>query len=594
LNKLNTSALILLSVFVFIPTTAHATPSDWYNNDWQFAKVLTFNSSVINGSHVDFPALINITDSELAASAASDGLDILFTNINNNTKLDHEVEQFDSSNGWLTAWVKIPILSTNNDNKIVMYYNDTGSNGQQNNTNAVWENYHLVLHMGERLEDVSGNNIDCVNVGTSQQTGMINGYRLFDGINDYISCDDSYLDLVIERDVERSHSLWFYPDSTIAGTDNIISKGTFGSTYPDDQRFNIEWRTPQADTRVCLRQTPSMTYVCYWTDSVGSVSGFDKWYMHADGWQDYDNSGAMFRNEWSSFRNGTCVLEHTATTNGLNPCGMTDQDWTNAFTNNTNPFTIGCGHTGASCFDGRMDELRISKINYYEDWYNTEYNMKLSSDKDQWITVGNQGTNPSPDYDTINIKLADRFQNHIAVVTNTDITTDLDIGLDIPVEIPITGNIEFLDSSFGIQDNGVLCLFDGRVKVTASIHVTNSGAQRSNQFFQVALNGEQLPQIGASGYIRGYPTTAHGESSLHVSTVFECEVGDLITLTAEQEGVNSDTHMSRVGSSIMIVERIQTSRCSVKHGRIPTRSTKTQGYQGKTKGFRFGIIGFRQ
>ena len=73
--------------------------------------------------------LVDITDSDLAAHAQSTGNDILFTSSDGVTKLAHEIEIYTSATGRLTAWVKVPTLSTSADTVIYMYYGNASANG---------------------------------------------------------------------------------------------------------------------------------------------------------------------------------------------------------------------------------------------------------------------------------------------------------------------------------------------------------------------------------------------------------------------------------------------------------------------------------
>src|SRR6185436_6040761 len=87
----------------------------WYatGGNWGYRKTITINHiKVPNTNQTDFPVLIDVTDSNLATNAQSDGDDILFTSSDGSTKLNHEIETYTSSTGRLTAWVKVPTLST--------------------------------------------------------------------------------------------------------------------------------------------------------------------------------------------------------------------------------------------------------------------------------------------------------------------------------------------------------------------------------------------------------------------------------------------------------------------------------------------------
>ena len=87
--------------------------------DFKFYKEITIDHTRIIGtsSHVNFPMLISIFDSDLHDNVQPDGDDIAFTN--GITWLDHEIELFNqtynSTHAQLIAWVRIPSLAPSTD-----------------------------------------------------------------------------------------------------------------------------------------------------------------------------------------------------------------------------------------------------------------------------------------------------------------------------------------------------------------------------------------------------------------------------------------------------------------------------------------------
>ena len=65
------------------------------------------------------------------------------------TKLSHEIEDYDSTNGDIVAWVKIPSLSSSSDTEIYMYYG-CGTADNQQNASGVWDDDYVgVWHLTE-------------------------------------------------------------------------------------------------------------------------------------------------------------------------------------------------------------------------------------------------------------------------------------------------------------------------------------------------------------------------------------------------------------------------------------------------------------
>jgi hypothetical protein len=122
----------------------------WFGSCWQYRKKLTLDAGLVSADLTDFPVSIAFTnDSELAAAAQSDFDDVLFTSADGITKLAHEIEDFDGTNGDIVAWVKIPSLSSSSDTDIYMYYG-CGTVSDQQNAYDVWTNgFRAVYHLNQ-------------------------------------------------------------------------------------------------------------------------------------------------------------------------------------------------------------------------------------------------------------------------------------------------------------------------------------------------------------------------------------------------------------------------------------------------------------
>ncbi len=118
----------------------------WYNTSYPYRKELTIDHTKVDDYLTNFPVLIDITDTDLASKAQSNGNDIIFTDMSNN-KLNHEIEYYNS--GHLIAWVNVTSLSSTVDTILYMYYGNQ-TIGNQENPAGVWdENYMMVQHLNE-------------------------------------------------------------------------------------------------------------------------------------------------------------------------------------------------------------------------------------------------------------------------------------------------------------------------------------------------------------------------------------------------------------------------------------------------------------
>jgi hypothetical protein len=206
--------------------------------NWNYKKSITINSNMVTGDLFAFPILVDITDSDLASDARSDGYDIIFTDSTNESKLCHEIENYTSGSGKLTAWIKIPRLSSSVDTTIYMYYGDSSIGSPTENSPGVWENNYLsVWHLTEQgdgtTDEYDGSTVNDFDgrggSGTASKTptriwGKIDSGQSFDGINDYINFSSmnpqDYDDFTIEG--------WYKSANTSVTDDGYIFYHTEG------------------------------------------------------------------------------------------------------------------------------------------------------------------------------------------------------------------------------------------------------------------------------------------------------------------------------------------------------------------------------
>ena len=139
----------------------------WANNDYSYKKKISINDSYISGSLSNFPVLVNITDSDLKDNCRCDAFDIKFYNSGETSSLTYEREGWISSNGSLTAWVKVPNISSQSGfsgNTIWIYYGDSDATDQSDYENVWDSNYkgiwHIISGAGSGQRDSTSNNND--------------------------------------------------------------------------------------------------------------------------------------------------------------------------------------------------------------------------------------------------------------------------------------------------------------------------------------------------------------------------------------------------------------------------------------------------
>ncbi|MBE0606319.1 MAG: DUF2341 domain-containing protein [Deltaproteobacteria bacterium] len=219
LSLFRTGVVCLLLLGGFLTGTAAAA---WYNPGWAYRQKITILSTVTTGTLTNFPYLVRITDPANAvfANAQASGNDLLFTSADGTTKLDHEIESYNSASGELWAWVRIPSLSAVTDTEIYLYYGNASAINQQNKA-GVWSNgYVAVYHLHGDFDD-SADSHPGTNTGSFNATGRIADGQEFapQGGVDYVSLDTwnvSGNQLTIQA--------WINPDTFIQDDPRILSK----------------------------------------------------------------------------------------------------------------------------------------------------------------------------------------------------------------------------------------------------------------------------------------------------------------------------------------------------------------------------------
>lgn len=159
---------------------------DWWDIEWPYRRAIQINSKLIFHNLTDFPVLLIFTDSHLAENAQLDGDDIVFTDVYQN-RLSHEIEYYNSTNGFLIAWVRVPHLDSKNDTKLYLYYGNSGNNNQEASVGVWDENYQLVYHLnvGESIQDSTDKKNDGLSFGVVRPIEGIVHY----GLDFYVRID---------------------------------------------------------------------------------------------------------------------------------------------------------------------------------------------------------------------------------------------------------------------------------------------------------------------------------------------------------------------------------------------------------------------
>src|SRR3989344_1737536 len=357
LSMILSIAIVIVVVLIFaFSSFIKQAQADWYSTGgtWNYRKTITIdNVKVPNTDQTDFPVLVDITDSDLAANARSDGFDIFFTSSDGTTKLAHEREIYTTATGRLTTWVKVPTLSTSVDTLIYMYYGNASSGDMQDVApikTAVWDsNYKGVWHLG-------AGDSTAANFYQDSPTGNSDG-TLTDGDGDVTQTDGQIgkamnfntgdVDFITTADTAEGAST-ITVSAWVKLTNNTDYHGlmshTNGSSASDGWWLTLV--VNQNNYNLSLSDADHTT--------AGFPSTVGNWYYLTVTFDDASNLGRAYHNgvPYVIFNSADQITESAST------------------------FKIGKEGSsyGDSFWLGGIDEVRLSGMVRTEQWIQTEYN----------------------------------------------------------------------------------------------------------------------------------------------------------------------------------------------------------------------------
>ena len=353
-----------------------AEAENWIS-DWQKRKKITIDYAKVEDDLIDFPILVNVTDTGLRDYAQSDGDDILFTESDGTTKLSHEIETYTSATGGLVAWVKVPTLSSISNTILYMYYGNLLAANQQNVTNVWSNNYEAVYHLNDgSFNDSTSNARHGTNYGSSDTTGKIAGARDFYPANgvDYISIGNWNV-----PGSQLTLQAWINPDTFAQDDPRVVTKATGSTAQEQEHVFMLSlYDGSIGENRLRFRLKTGTSDTTGTTTLIGTPPNSDlpsagSWYLAA---ATYDGSNMRI------------------VRNGLNG-GITSK--TGSLRQNSWAIQIG-NHPGSTSmtsrsFDGKIDEVRISSVARSASWLQTEYNNQNSPSTFYSIGIQEQSSN---------------------------------------------------------------------------------------------------------------------------------------------------------------------------------------------------------
>jgi len=336
------------------------------------AKRIVVDPDFVDCTLTSFPVLVQIAgDSELM-TARDDGADVFFsTSDSGPADLDFEVESWDRAAGDLTAWVRLPSISSSQDTVFHLQYGDGSSNDKQN-VGGVWQNGHAaVFHMdygggpGTEPDSTSNDNdlIPYYDYSQPRDTGGRIGRGLdFANPGDMLSRTDS---ASLDITTAVTMSAWVKPNAggSPIQWETIVAK-RFWSGSGLDYVTNYELAV---DNGVALN-----TRVVNYFDGELAPTG---------------RSLAPAEGSWLHLAlvvtGGTCAVyeDGVQTASNIPGCALTPNDgafYVGGYDGYTDPTWPSFGVNYDQAFYGSLDEVRVSAAARNACWIRASYESQRS------------------------------------------------------------------------------------------------------------------------------------------------------------------------------------------------------------------------
>ncbi|MCX6666611.1 MAG: DUF2341 domain-containing protein, partial [Euryarchaeota archaeon] len=336
----------------------------WWNTNWTYRKNITIDHIKVSGDLQNFPVLMNNISSDFTQHAQPDGDDFVFVDSTNTVLYNHEIESYDSVTGELLVWVNIASLSSTVDTVIWMYYGNPTCTNQQNPIGTWDSDYQMVQHLKDTTSSTTIDSTSNNNNGTkkavnepTESIGKIGKAQDLDGTDDIITVNDNAgLSTLGPISVEA----WIKTSDGISDQ-GIISKDA-GSSGTREWLLMTSYSPPNPAIGFYLHSFTPSNYLNVWTKVINFAD--NTWHHVVATWDGTNAAGHI-----QIYIDG---ISRTLYNDAKIGTGCTPFD-------GTAPVEIGRSYAfDSTCFDGNIDESRVSKVLRSAIWISTEYNNQNS------------------------------------------------------------------------------------------------------------------------------------------------------------------------------------------------------------------------
>jgi hypothetical protein len=367
------------SIQVALDTGRYVMIDPWWNSNYKNNRMITVDNTYIDNDLVNFPLLVVLDNTSGDYWFNSDGGDIAFVNIDNESQFFHEVEDFDNS-GKSYCWVNISEhMSDSNKFKFNVYYNNSAATTLHYQPEDVWDSdYELVLHMNQSsataIDDSTNHNNDVTGSGGSpvyDVTGIAGDAVDFEeDSSEWLKIPDSNsLDITTD---DFTLEAWVEPDAQVDESETYIGR----------------WGTGNAERAYVLQGASTDQIWSYVTENGGWGAGFRSWAysdendMDAGSWNYLVATFTDDDEQVDIFLDGTDVTKSRP------------ESTASSVFNSDRPCYIGCGESNDDTYhrfaDGYLDEIRISSIVRNASWLKATYNSVKQTAG--FVTIGDEQT----------------------------------------------------------------------------------------------------------------------------------------------------------------------------------------------------------